>query len=284
MHLARVRGLERPRAPIAFIVPAVVVVSLAAGVLFGNPLVAAARSWIAGEPVLLKTIAVRGAERLTLPEIAEATGLAPGAALNSLDLREIERKLSEHPWIAEASAVRLPTGRLLLGVTERIPRAVVAVANQETRFAVDASGTPFALVETRDLSALPLLISSGDIEKDEPDARLARGIALAYRLAEFDLPMPSELFIPADRDTIGFALRLPNLTPRVVVGRTDFDARLAKLARLLEADLFDVTRSETLDLRFADQAVLRGTSPSQGATQAAAARGRASPSKARPAG
>jgi hypothetical protein len=128
------------------------------------------------------------------------------------------------------------------------------------------------------------LISSGDIEKDEPDARLARGIALAYRLAEFDLPMPSELFIPADRDTIGFALRLPNLTPRVVVGRTDFDARLAKLARLLEADLFDVTRSETLDLRFADQAVLRGTSPSQGATQAAAARGRASPSKARPAG
>ena len=150
MHLARVRGLERPRPPIAVIISAVVMVSLAAGALFGSPLVATARSWIAGEPVLLKTISVRGAERLTVPEIAESTGLSPGAALNSFDVREIERKLSEHPWIAEANAVRLPTGRLLLHVTERIPRAVVAVADEEKRFAVDASGTPFALAETRD--------------------------------------------------------------------------------------------------------------------------------------
>ena len=131
---------------------------------------------------------------------------------------------------------------------------------------------------------MPLLISSGEIKTGEPDARLARAIALAYSLPEFDLPMPSELSIPADHDAVGFALRLPNLTPRIVMGRADFDARLAKLVRLLEADLPEVMRSESLDLRFADQAVLRGTSPSQRATQAAAARGRASPSKARPTG
>jgi cell division protein FtsQ len=259
-------------------------VSLAAGVLFGNPLVAAARSWIAGEPAQLKTISVRGAERLSLSEIAESTGVLPGAALDSIDPREIERRLSAHPWIAEASAVRLPTGRLLLRVTERIARAVVEVAEEGKSFAVDASGTPFALAESRDLSTLPKLIPSGKIETDEPDELLARAIVLAYRLPEFDLPMPSELIIAADADPDGFTLRLPNLNPRVVVGSSNFDERLAKLARLLEADSADLARAEFVDLRFAEQAVLRGTSPSQGAVQATVTRGRASPSEARPAG
>ncbi len=276
--------MDRPGLPIAIVGPTAVVVSLAAGALFGSPLVAAARSWIAGEPVHLETISVRGAARLTLSEIAESTGLSPGAALDSIDPREIEQQLSAHPWITEANAVRLPTGRLLLRVTERIPRAVVAVSDDGKRFAVDASGTPFALAETRDLSTLPKLIASGNIEKDEPDARLARAIELAYRLPEFDLPLPSQLFIAAEADPDGFALRLPNLTPRVVVGRSDFDSRIAKLARLLEAGPAELARSESLDLRFADQAVLRGTSSSQGTAQAAAARGRASPSRARPAG
>jgi cell division septal protein FtsQ len=234
--------------------------------------------------VQLETISVRGAERLTLSEIAESTGLSPGAALDSIDPREIEQQLSAHPWITEANAVRLPTGRLLLRVTERIPRAVVAVSDGGKSFAVDASGTPFALAETQDLSTLPKLIASGDIEKDESDARLARAIELAYRLPEFDLPLPSQLFISAEADPDGFALRLPNLTPRVVVGRSDFDSRIAKLARLLEASPAELARSESLDLRFADQAVLRGTSSSQGTAQAAVARGRASPSRARPAG
>jgi cell division protein FtsQ len=284
VHLARIRGQARPRAPIAIAAPVALLVSVAAGALFGSPFVAAARSWIAGEPVLLEAISIRGADRLTLPEIAESTGLSPGATLDSIDSREIEQQLSAHPWIADASAVRLPTGRLLLRVTERVPRAVVTVAKEGKSFAVDASGTPFALAETRDLSTLPKLILSGDIVKNEPDARLARAVALAYRLPEFNLPIPSELIIAPESDPDGITLRIPNLNPRVVVGHDDFDARLAKLARLLEANPAEVARAAFLDLRFADQAVLRGTSPPQGATQAAAARGRASSSKARPAG
>ena len=264
--------------------PAAVVVSLAVGALFGSPLVAAARSWIAGEPVLLETISVRGSDRLPLSEVAQATGLSPGAALDSVDPRDIERQLTAHPWITEATALRLPTGRLLLRVIERVPHAVVSIAKGGDPFAVDESGTPFALAEKRDLSTLPRLIATGTFEKDQPDARLARAISLANRMPAFDLPMPLELFIAAENDPEGFTMRLPNLNPRVVVGRSDFDTRLAKLARLLEANPAEVASAEQLDLRFADQAVLRGTSPSQGAAQAAATRGRASTSKSRPAG
>jgi len=53
----------------------------------------------------------------------------------------------------------------------------------------------------------------------------------------------------------------------------------------LEASMLEVVEgSATLDLRFADQAVLRGAPPAKRAKQAAAERGHATSSKARPTG
>jgi len=128
------------------------------------------------------------------------------------------------------------------------------------------------------------LIPSGAVERDVANERLARAIELAYHLAEFNLPLPSELFISDDADPTGFAFRLPGLKPRIVLGHDHFDARLASLVRLLETRLEEIEQSETLDLRFADQAVLRGASPVKRAKQAATGRGYATSSKARPTG
>jgi hypothetical protein len=68
------------------------------------------------------------------------------------------------------------------------------------------------------------------------------------------------------------------------LGHDHFDARLASLSRLLETELEEVKDSATLDLRFADQAVLRGAPPAKRAKQAATKRGHATSSKARPTG
>jgi cell division septal protein FtsQ len=283
-HLERIRSEPRPHPPLSVVVPAAVVASLAIGALFGSPLVATARSWIGGETVRLEAISVRGAEHLSLAEIAESTGLPPGAEWASIDPRKIEASLIEHPWIADASAVRLPTGRLLVHVTEQIPRALVAIGKPAQDFAVNLQGMPFAPVDNQASSGLPRLIPSEAVERDIEDESLARAIALAYRLPEFNQPLPSELFISDGADPTGFAFRLPNLKPRIVVGRNHFDARLANLTQLLETQLEEVEHSETLDLRFADQAVLRGAPPSKRAEQAATKRGYATSSKARPTG
>ncbi len=128
------------------------------------------------------------------------------------------------------------------------------------------------------------MIPSGAVERDIADERLARAIELAYRLPEFNLPLPSELFISDEADPTGFAFRLPSLRPLIVLGHEHLDARLASLARLLKSELEEVENSETLDLRFADQAVLRGAPPPKGADQAATARGHATSSRARPTG
>jgi cell division septal protein FtsQ len=283
-HLDRIRSAVPTQPPRTLVLAGITAVSLLLGAGFGNPLVATARSWIVGEPVRLETISVSGAERLSPAAIAESTGLTPGAALDSIDSRVIEQSLSEHPWIADARALRLPTGQLLIEVTERVARAVVVTENGELGSAVDASGMPFAPAEEQDLSTLPKLKTKSEIESHVADEQLARAIALAYQLPEFDLPLPTELSIAADSDPVGFTLHLPDFSPQIIIGWEDFETRLAKLARLIEENLEEVGNAQTLDLRFADQAVLRGSSPPKEATQAAAARGGVASSKARPTG
>jgi hypothetical protein len=269
---------------LSVVVPTAVVASLTIGALFGSPLVAAGRSWIGGETLRLEAISVRGTEHLSLAEIAESTGLPPGAEWASIDPSEIEARLIEHPWIADASAVRLPTGRLLVHVTEYSPRALVALGKPAQDFVVNLQGMPFAPADDRVPSGLPHLIPSGAVERNVADERMARAIELAYRLPEFNLPLPSELFISDEADPMGFGFRLPNLKPRIVLGHDHFDERLASLSRLLKTGLEEVEGSETLDLRFADQAVLRGAPSPKGAKQAATTRGHAASSKARPTG
>jgi hypothetical protein len=283
-HLERIRREQRSLPPLSVVVPVAVAASLTIGALFGSPLVATARSWIGGEAVRLEAISVRGAERLSLTEIAESTGLPPGAEWASIDPRKAEASLIEHPWIADARAVRLPTGRLLIHVTEQIPSAVVELAKPAQDFAVNLQGIPFAPAGDAVPSGLPRLITSGIVERNTANERLASAIELAYRLPGFNLPLPSEVFISDETDPTGFAFRLPNLKPRIVLGHDHFDARLTSLARLLETELEEIEGSETLDLRFADQAVLRGTSPQKRAKQEATARGHATSSKARPTG
>lgn len=281
-HLERVRGGAPRRPRIGAVALLAVAVSLATGALFGNPLVAAARSWIAGEPARLEVISVRGSRHLTLGEIARSTGLAPGAELASIDASEIESRLLENPWISDASAVRFPTGRVLVRVTEHSAHARIAIGDPARDFAVNAHGEPFAPADERLDPSLPRLVASFAVERDVADERLARAIALAQRLPEFELPLPSEVHISDDSDPEGFAIRLPNLRPRIVLGHGHLEARLSSLAQLLAAGLEELEQSESVDLRFADQAVLRGATSPQGAEQAAAARGRAAPSTAGP--
>jgi hypothetical protein len=71
---------------------------------------------------------------------------------------------------------------------------------------------------------------------------------------------------------------------RVVLGREDLDARLDDLVRLVTARPDAVAQATSIDLRFANQAVLRSGPIHKGSANTAAERGRATPHNRRPTG
>ena len=252
------RGSERAarRGPPAAAL--VLAASFSAGFGGGSSVAEAAASWLSGQPPQLEAIAVRGAGQLGSAEVAAATGLPRGVDLRRLHAPDVARRLARHPWIASARAVELPEGRLLVEVVERLAVAMVSAPGSESVFAVDANGTPFAPAGGLAASELPRLVQSAPVAIGEPDPALAQAVDLAARLAALGLPRPLEIGISAPDDPAGFWLRLEGLAPRVVLGRDPLDARLHALARLLEAGPPELAGAAALDLRFADQVVLRG--------------------------
>jgi cell division septal protein FtsQ len=282
----------------------VLAASFAAGFGGGSSLAEAAAGWLAGEPPRIETIAVRGAGQLSSAQIAAATGVPRGVDLRRVDAPEVAERLARHPWIASARAVELPEGRLLVEVVERRAVATLSAPGSDSVFAVDANGTPFAPVGNskapkaprsepqaseggppQDL--LPRLVQSAPISLGETDPALAEAVDFAGRLAALGLPRPLEVGVSAPDDPIGFWLKLEGYPPQIILGRDDLDARLEALARLLEVAPPDAAGAATLDLRFADQVVLRGTpsgkpeaiatGPDTASSGSAASGGRADP-------
>ena len=261
---------------------AALLAGLIAGALWGDTLLAAAGRGSDGAQRSIGAIAVCGAQHLSPREIAGASGVAPGAALAAVEPRAVEAQLEDHAWIASARVARMPGGTLLVGVVERTALAGIELGAPPRPYAVDATGAPFAAADRETLAGLPHLAAAGSVLPHQPSARLADAVRLAYRLPEVGLALPTEVSIAAEDDPEGFALRLASLAPRFVLGREDLNKRLEQLAQLLARRPDAVAQASSVDLRFADQVVLR-TEPTPGGA-ASALGGRPAPFNRRPAG
>jgi cell division septal protein FtsQ len=277
-HVEQARGAEagaRPRLPAVALVLAG---CFAAGLGGGRPLAEATRAWLSGSAPRVEAIGVRGAEQLSADEISAATGVPRGSDLRGVDADAVAAQLAQHPWIASARAVELPTGRLLVEVSERHAVATVSAREAKQAFAVDANGTAFAKLGNDALGELPRVVQSDPIVIGEPNPTLAQAVELAGQIASAGLPRPLEIAIAAADDPDGFSLRLADFAPRIVLGRDGLGERLGALARVLEAAPPEAAAAATLDLRFADQVVLRGTPSSTEAADATGKHAGAAPS------
>ncbi len=273
-HLDRVQRRQEPG-------PSAHTLRLAATLLLASLLSGAWAGAAWRRDARLDSLAVHGLRHVAPGEIAAAGGLTTGQALSGRDAGALAARVAAHAWIETAQVLPLPSGQALVAVVEREPAALLAGS---PAWAVDAAGVPFAPVTETELPGLPRLASATDATPGEASAELAGAVELARRLPGLGLPEPSEIAVAAPDDAEGYSLRLAGLRPRFVLGRDDLDARLADLARLLEAGRPELERAERVDLRFRDQAVLDVPPPQEGAAQAAARRGDAPPSNRKPAG
>ena len=252
---------------------AIFVAAILVGTFLAQAVTATVVSWWNERPVILTVVAVQGTERLTSEDVAWATGLEKGSPLDALSAAQLETRVAAHPWIQNVRVAVLPTGTVIVEVEEHVPQAVLRSSSGD--HFVDAAGVVFARVEPDDAgraAALPLLVGGA-----ADSASLRDALTIAEHLEPLGLPglevngsahRALELLLPSETAADpreGWVLRGAGGT-KVILGGDDVATvhdRLDRLARLLEADLGELEKTETIDLRFAGQAVLRMTSTSR---------------------
>ena len=262
--------------------------SLLIGLGFARAVTATAITWWSEEPALLEAIAVQGTKRLTGEEIARATGLARGGPVDALSPGALAEQVATHPWVRSARVAVLPTGTVIVDVDERRPRALLRSPDQSGERSawhfVDDAGVAFARVPARlsragsvEFARLPALgmHAASDHLRNAPDPTMRDALALLSRLdglvleglARPDRPHRGlELWLPDGDADSGWVLRRTQPELQVILGRGDVAAvseRLDRLERLLSAGLAETRATESIDMRFAGQAVLRTRSASR---------------------
>jgi hypothetical protein len=208
----------------------------------------------------LQTISVEGNRRASAEELVAATGLTAGTPLLEIDVETVRALVEAHPWIERARIVRVPPSLVLVSVVEREP-LVVAGAEGEAPWLVDASGLPFAKAEPDDVAALPWLAAPHSVRERVASMELARGATLAQALRGTALADSTEIHVTAPPDPEGLWLLVEGIRGRVVLGYGDLPDKLRRLERLRLAGLPETPGAAVIDLRFADRAVLRSAAP-----------------------
>jgi cell division protein FtsQ len=207
----------------------------------------------------VRTVALAGARRVDpgeLARLAAEAGRSPAA---------VAEQLTRHPWIASARAARVAPATVVARVVEREPVAVLEPGG-EGALLVDADGTPFAPAP-HDVAGLPRLLLREPPAPGRPDPRLAAGIALAREAQAAGWPRLTLELDGPDPQAVP-ALRIAGLAPRVVLGPGDARAKLGRLARVLAEQPASRAAAE-IDLRFAEQVVLRPAAAEPAPPQAA---------------
>jgi cell division septal protein FtsQ len=216
--------------------------------------------WIQG-PLRLESIEVQGGQRLTPAEVAAATGIEKGALLETVAVEAVAERLSEHPWILSARALLLPSGRLLVRVQERVPRA--ALWSEDSWRWVDESGTPFAKTEALETRAMPRIRSARALATGQASPQLARAVALTLALPQHGIRGPADLRLPEEGSAEGWVLRARDGELEAVLGAERLEERIEELALLLASNLEVTQGSKRIDLRFEDRAILRAVPASR---------------------
>ena len=242
--------------------------SLAAGIGLSMPLEQEISRWTQDDDLgLLENMAIQGNRRLSFAEIADTTGIERGTPLASIDAAVVAGRLTEEAWIREASVLRLPPSTLLIRVEEREPRAILlpSEATSGTPRLVDSEGHVFPA--NLDDDSLPRLVGGESLPSHQDHPVLLEALTLFERLRD---PRFADLWGAGDRLSVhlptgnnaeGWRLR-GNVD--VLLGQRDLATRMDRLAQLIARDeILGALGGERvlIDLRFADQAVLRRGRP-----------------------
>jgi cell division septal protein FtsQ len=206
---------------------------------------------IALPSLAVKTIRVEGCRKIESGNVVQLSGVHLGEPLLRMDLKEIRRRVIQHPVIKDAAVVRELPCTLRITVEERVPAAAVMngdFALVDMEGVVLSSGASYTdkypiITGTNTLpapgkvavEALPALGALGKL--------ITSGLMGADRISELRANGRNVLVSLTDSGTL------------LVLPHEGIQAALDRLARLMESGIFDVG-APGYDLRFEKRVVV----------------------------
>lgn len=215
---------------------------------------------------LISDLIVEGNRRVPTAAIIDSLALPAHAGILQVDLKEVAAAILRNPWIKTARVSRRLPATLLVHVSERAPRAVVAV---DRSYLVSEDGLILQEASPAEMSDLPLLKLHTDHpletgERIDP-ARVEQGIYLWQRFHQSTLgPDVQVREIQLEGDG-SYTVLLDHGLPYLRFGEKDsLQRQLDRLARALEMRGTTLRELEYADLRFADKVIVKPL-PKEGA-------------------
>lgn len=173
--------------------------------------------------------------------------LPPGTNILSLDLEAIAGRVVDHPWVSQASVVRVLPDTLDVSVTEYVPRAVLMASHPVL---VDETGHPFKRLEEGERGRLPLITGVDEVmmmtNADEADSRMDRALEALSGWESKRRPRLGEIHVGSAGEV---TLYTAEVGTQLLLGRGDLGQALARYDALRAAIGED---SETLAVVYLD--------------------------------
>lgn len=113
------------------------------------------------DTLFIKNISVLGDKNhLTKEDVVKLSGIKNDDKLFKIDLEEISKKISRHPWVSSVSMRREFPGTIQIHLEERKPAAILRLKNF---YLVDQNGTVFKKMKKEDFSDVPVITGFEDV-------------------------------------------------------------------------------------------------------------------------
>ena len=150
----------------------------------------------------------RGLKRIEERQLRNLLADIVGEDLLRVDLMAVERRVESHPWVARAEIRRQLPQRLLVSVTEQVPRAVLLL---EELYLVNAAGRAFKRSTAEEAQGLVVLtgVTRAAYRKTPRKVRqrIREGLKLVARYQAARRPKLSEIALRADGGMTAYLAR-----------------------------------------------------------------------------
>lgn len=206
----------------------------------------------------VRKMVFRGCENSKEKDLYKISSVTNTSSMLSLDLNKVAWNIEKHPWVKKVSIKKQLPEKLLVGIKEREP---VAMLNLDNLYYVDAEGVVFKKVESGDDTDYLVItgLSEKDAfsKKDEDKRLLVKSIELINMLKERDTFSDRDVSEMNLDENNGITLFTYDNAMPIKIGFDFSNKRFDKLLRVMKELKEKSLKAEYIDIDYDERIVVK---------------------------